>query len=371
MTGWRYIAERRNGDGTSTFLDFDVPLRDAQVTTTISGPGGLSGTISPEVARLKDDDGRPMFEKWSTCLWAEADGQIRGGGILTESSFEDESWALDCVGFSGYAKGQPYTGAAYWVKVDPMDLARHIWYHLQGQQRGNLGVYLDGTTSPVRLGSELKEGQYSSNQNGTHTYQVGPYKLNWYTNADLGKDFDDLAKSTPFDYREAPHWSGNEIALHLELGYPSLGRRRTDLRFVVGENIFTVPSVETNVGYANEVLAIGAGDGAAQKRGRAVRNDGRLRRVVVKTDKSAKSQTAIDQIAKDTLASVTDFESVTSVVVLDHPHAPLGSWQDGDEILVQTDAGWQDIAVWCRVISTTVSPESGDAATLSLLRLED
>jgi len=368
--GWRYIAERRNGDGTATFLNLDVPLREPQIVCGLSGPGSLRGTISPEIQQLKDDAGRPLFEKWSTCIWAEADGQIRGGGIMDESTFENDSWTIGCVGFSGYLKGLPYTDARYWIDADPMDLTREIWKHAQGQTRGNLGVVLDSTKSPVRIGTQLRQGQYDS-VNGPSTYQVGPYKLNWYTNFDLGKEVDDLAKLAPFDYRERAYWDGDDIALRLELGYPTLGRRRDDLRFVVGENVFTVPGVDTNADYANEVYSLGAGDGSTRKRGRAVRDDGRLRRVTILDDKSLTKQQLVDKAASDRLADLLDFDTITQLVVLNHPHARIGSWEEGDEILVQSAAGWRDVAVWCRIVSTTYSPESGDAATLALLRSED
>ena len=83
MGNWRYIASRLNGDGTETFLSYDVPLSGGQTTTALSGPGGINGTITPEIAALQDEYGRPILEPWSTAIYAEVDGQIRGGAILS------------------------------------------------------------------------------------------------------------------------------------------------------------------------------------------------------------------------------------------------------------------------------------------------
>ena len=43
MGKWRYIASRLNGDGTETFLSYDVPISGCQVTDVLSGAGGISG----------------------------------------------------------------------------------------------------------------------------------------------------------------------------------------------------------------------------------------------------------------------------------------------------------------------------------------
>ena len=53
MSEWRYIASRLNGDGTETFLDFNLPLNDVSVQSSLSGHGGLDAKISPEVVALK------------------------------------------------------------------------------------------------------------------------------------------------------------------------------------------------------------------------------------------------------------------------------------------------------------------------------
>lgn len=372
MSGWRYIAQRLNGDGSGTFLHHELPLSGVSIADVLSGPNQLTGSVPVEWKTLKDSTGRCILEPWSTAIFAEADGEIRGGGILADRQSKGPALELDCVGFAGYAKGQPYTDSKFWVEVDPMDMAREIWTHLQGQPFGNLGLVLDSTTSPVRIGTELQQVEFDT-QNGPVSFEAGPYKLNWYSTDDLGKAFDDLAEQTPFEYRETHEWNADRTAIthRLHMGYPTLGRRRTDLTFVYGENFTTTPTIDTNADqFANAVLALGAGEGRDMLRSEVItRPDGRLRRVAVVTDKSLRSKSGLVTLARRELAirSIIDGD-IEEISVRDHPHAPLGSWKVGDEIRVQADTGWDSVDLWCRILSSVTSPEAPDVAKLVIRR---
>src|SRR5688500_240507 len=84
MAGWSYFATRLNGDGTETPLATDLPLEGVSLTSVLSGPAGHSSKISPAMQRLKTPDGRPLFEPWSTAIYAEEDDVIRHGCIVTD-----------------------------------------------------------------------------------------------------------------------------------------------------------------------------------------------------------------------------------------------------------------------------------------------
>ena len=501
--GWRYIAQRFDGNsgGLGEFLDFNVPLTGANIEDVLSGHNSLTGTISPEYPRLKGPDGRPILEEYGSALWAETpDGEIYGG-LLTHSGFdEDGQWSLECTDLTGISLGLPYADANFWVNVDPMDLFRYIWTNIQSQPNSNVGLTIDPTTSPVRLGTDLIErvefdteadpsaadptqdieptpqpappNRYANNSdwrdaavkimkaNGWHAdvvddalrkwlnkdalveskkwtpltdkektirdrsidkigwppnppqpghsevltgfvnvrrivdmptgtttpapadpttdpaentpvFEADAYKLNWYTNLDLASDIDSLAGDTPFDWHVVHWWDEQgDLRHHIRLGYPRLGRRREELRFVVGENILTAPSVERDgAEYANEILVMGAGEGSTQKHGRAYRReDGRIRKVITISDPSLKTDADCIARASSELAKRFNIDDIADVVLIDHPHAPLGSVDLGDEILVEGDIGWIDFSAWCRVVSRTMSPDDGDAMTLTLIR---
>lgn len=510
---WRFLATRLNGDGTETVLDYDIPLSGAAITEDLSGPGGITGKITPEIARLTINGGRPLFEPWSTAIYAETNGVIRAGAILAEMNESGADLELDCVGFSGYATGQPYTGARSMIATDPMDEARHIWEHLQAAPGGNLGLVLDDTISPVRLGipenpkltsartgehkartayeadkatrikldAAVKDGEtdvlnaeksifgaagvtwaedsriieQSSAPTGTgadvnniwidkddgkvYKYSGGkwvvlstatatavksrqaiwektkltlvelkkdrdaaktveakskdvwdkakqalqdqaggeaqPYVLGYWETHDLGQSFDDLAAETPFDYRVVHSWAGDQIIHRMVLGYPQLGARRANLRFMTGENIMAAQAVEySGAEYASEVLVLGAGEGRAMVRAMSTAGTtGRLRRVAVVSNKAIGGSAAARKLADQEVklrSGAADFGD--DIVVRDHPNAPLGSYAPGDEILIQSDgSGWTgQLAIWCRVLTITIDTAQ-DTATLTVARAEE
>lgn len=362
--GWRYYAFKMNGDGTETPLHNSLPLNTVTLDTELSGPGGISASLPLGARKGLGTNADELLLPWSTAIYAERSGQIRQGGILTNVEDAGAGLKLDCVGFSGYLNGQPYTGDYSGVQVDPLALVRLIWSHAQTKAGGNLGIVVDGTTSPVRVGKAAVDGNTSREE--------GPFILGWWETHDLGKVIDDLATDTPFDYHITHTWDGDRIVHRLQLGYPSIGRRRTDLRFVLGENVFTQPTVDyEGEDYADEVLVLGAGEGRKMVRGLQQRQgSGRLRRTVVVEDKTRTDQAAANRAALDELSYRLGSPDLQSLVLTNHPHAPIGSYTVGDEILVTTREGWHDgLSLWVRILAVSTDTE-GDVDTLTVARSE-
>lgn len=393
--GWRYLAFRANGDGTETLLSNDVPIQGGAVEEDLSGPGELRGSIAPQLARLQTSTGEPVFQSWSTVIYPEKDGHIRGGFILVDLIEEGPVLQLDTVGFSGYLAGQPYTEDRSWVQVDPMTIVRHLWAHQQWRQNGNLGVTVDTTTSPVRLGTpqesvkwgEITEAQWNSlralgwkGKAGDKEERLyppheddatGPYTLQWWKDHDMGKVLDDLALETPFDYLVDHTWDGERVDHFLRLGYPTIGQRRQDLRFMLGENVFTEPQLRYDGdNYASEVITLGAGEGRKMIRGGDDRVTGRLHRAAVVIDKTLRNRKSADAMARLELLARLGEADLDTLVVQEHPHAPLGSFRPGDEILVQAPAGWSGpLELWVRILSVSIRPDT-DEATLRVVRTD-
>ncbi len=373
--GWRYFATRLDGDGGETMLDPDLPLEDVTIEDTLSGDNALSGKISPVYSRLLGPDGEPVMSEWSTAIYAEYDGDIRAGSILTHTGFDGPEWGLECVGFTGYGRDMPYVGNGYkGIKVDPLDVVRTIWNHIQNQPGGDIGLEWDDTTSPERIGTELKQVDFDT-QSGPVSFESGPYKLNWYTNHDLQGDVDDLATETPFDYHEKHSWNSDDTIRHfVKIGYPSLGRRRTDLRFVFGVNIFDPVQVERDGDlYASGTLVLGAGEGAGMMmalREPIIRPGGRLRRVAVVVDDTIKSKKKAIARAEAENQWRSRLDDIDTVVVRDHPHANLGSVQVGDEIRIEGQGDWVDVDLWVRVLSIAYQPANGNVAEYRIARTD-
>lgn len=367
--GWRYIAQRLTGDGsTGDFLDLDLPLSGVSITDNLSGHNAIEATITPQFGRLVAPDGTLLIEEWGTAIWAENGGEIRGGGIVTHSGFDGPTWTIETTGYSGYPDGMPYTDSTFFVEADPLDIYRHVWTHLQSKTGGNLGLEISDLKTGLQIGVALEQGEFDT-VSGPLTFESGPVKLTWYETHDLGDFLTKLAEDTPFDWHERHYWDGDVIRHKIDLGYPRIGRRREDLRFVVGENVSAVPSVAVNgEDYASEILVLGSGEGAAMLRGSSSRPTNKLRRVAVVQDSSLMSADATNSIARQEIAWRSAVDTLDGISVYDHPNAPVGSVGLGDEIYIQGRLGWRTIEFWARVTSITISPDRPDVMTLAVTR---
>lgn len=369
MSDWRFHVQSLPDGG---WLHRDLPLAGVEVTRELSGPGGLTGTIPVEVPDLLREDGSPLLIPWWTAVWAEASGQIRGGGIVVRAEANGPTLPVECVGIAGYPQGMPWLGSEYnGVQIDPLSAVRRIWAHLQSYPNGDLGVVVDGTTSPVRIGTESEDVEFTTGAGQNVSFEAGPFKLNPWTTSDLGREIDKLAADTPFDYLSHTAWDGERLAHRLELAYPRRGSRRHDLRFVVGENVTADPAqVMDGDDYASEVLALGAGEGRDMVRTVLSAPRGGLRRVVTVADKSARSVRAVTDVARRELAWRSGAVEIDSLTVAESPLAEVASIEPGDEVFVQSDAGWLELGMWVRVLAVSTRPEELGVATLSVARSE-
>lgn len=366
--GWRYLAERLTGDGTmGEMIHLDLPLEDVEITEALSAPDAISGNISPVFASLRDSTGRPLLQPWKTAIYAEADGVIRAGGILVGAPNTGHQLRLDCMGFGGYPSEMPYADAYIGVEVDPLDVYRQIWNHLQSQPGGNLGMRIPGLKTGLKIGTELEQVEFDT-ESGPVSFEAGPVQYAWHRTHDLGAEIDTLAEDTPFDWREKHAWVGDEIWHFMDLGYPRLGSRRDDLRFVIGENIMEPPEIDGGE-YADEVLVLGAGEGATMRRGTARRRNGGLRRVAVVTDSTRTTPASAQSLAEAEVARRSGDGTIAEFTMRDTPNAPVGALDPGDEILVEGHAiGWRDLEVWCRVTGKTTRPANAGEASISVIR---
>lgn len=365
MTEWRFIAARLDGGGGMEFLDFDLRLDDVEVHQVLNGHGGLSARVPHEQVHLRAG-GKPVFAPWSTAIFAEASGVIRGGGILTDISEDGPALALDCVGFTGYLDEMPYTNARSIERDDPLRVSQHLWDHTQARKGFDLGVEFAGSSSS----REMFIGDPDVEPSSTPT-KVDPLVLAYWETHDLAREFDHLAELAPFEYRMEHAWSGETIRHRLRYGYPTLGARRHDLRFVVGENVLVEPEVETaGEEYASHVLVLGAGEGRSMMRDEQSTSTKRLGRYAVVSDKTITTPAQAKARAQSELKARTGSSDVTEIQVVQHPHTPLGSYQVGDEIALTTAGGWTDEAdLWVKILGIVIRP-GADTTTLQVRRAE-
>ncbi len=360
---WSFIAQRAL---TKEFLDWDVPLELEGLEWQLSGPGSLKASIAPDVGGLRASDGQLLLEEWGTLIHAEHDGVIRWSGIVISCSFEGEKWSLEAAGYGTYPHAVTYGGDYSKIAVDPAEVFRHIWEHIQSHPDGNLGVRVVGATDTgTRLGTPAipKVGE-------TEGKDAEPYELLWSESVNCGDELDELTKLAPLDWVESHYWdpTKEEILHDVQLHYPRAGRRRDDLVFVQGDNVTNVVVIESNGDdFANEIVGLGAGEGRAMLRRTTAVRDGRLRRVHVVVNKAITSAPRLDSVIADELTARRAAIRISSINVMDHPNAPLGSWQLGDDVLVRAEIPWLgEVEVWCRVVGWSLTGEH--TASLSLVR---
>lgn len=375
--GWRYLAYRLNGDGTESMVHPALPISGAQPVRVLSGHHQISGTLHASTQDLRTETGRPIFERWRTAIYAENPaGDLWVGGLLADFSIDGSQITLDVAGFTAYPADQPYDGEEVgYIQQDALWVFRFMWEWLQAQPGANLGLAIDDTLSGVLVGTPAEDVNFQTSAGTQVSFTAGPYMLNWWSTDDLGAKIDELAKQTPFDWIEEHSWSGvQESPVHfLRLGYPTLGNRKDDLRFVLGENVYKIPR-EDLLGddVVTGVIVLGSGEGRDRVVGRAIRTpDSSLRRIKTIDDKTITSNTQADARALAELEayrSVMDNPNVTELVVVDHPNAPLGSYDVGDEIPYAGDHEWGSVDIWGKVTKIALNPDEGNTAVVSIIR---
>lgn len=201
-----------------------------------------------------------------------------------------------------------------------------------------------------------------------------PYSLHDYDTPDLGEKMTALARLGQFDFTERHELTDGDLPIkhYMDATWPSAGSRRSDLRFVVGENVMEMPGVEMDGDdYANEVLVQGAGEGSSMiRQSWSIPNRTRLRRVKVITDPTLRANKEALSRAQAEGKKYAGDQNITQLLVANHPNAPLGSWGLGDILPFRGNgAGWAgDVKMEVRVLSYTLNPETNDFATVTVAR---
>jgi hypothetical protein len=347
---------------TKEFLHWDLEVHELTISPTLSGATEITGNFPVEIKDYRDLG----LEPWGTWIHIEEDGQIRASGILQPTSIsKDEELSFVALGVSAYAHGIPYLDEYSEILVDPAQIVRDLWAHMQQYPDADLGVTVTGATT-VKLGTE---------EDPEDKQNSGPYELFWWNGTDIGKEVNSLAKETPFDYIERSEWNSDKTdVLHfIDIGFPRIGTRRYELVFRQDENLLAaIGPEEPDDLFASQVLVLGSGEGRDTVRGYAGRVfGGRVRRVAVVDDKTIQSPNRAHLLANLELERAQALYDVEEITINGrHINAPFGSFLVGDDILIEADVPWIGrVRQWERIISYTYSPDS-EEVRLQLRRSE-
>lgn len=375
--GWRFFANRLDGDGTETCLHPELPVTSCSITEALSAPMLLEVGLRPESVPMS------IFVPWSTAIYAEEDGVIRAAGIIPVEDgvvSADSELAVSATGWSAYLDGMPWANKAKsYIEKDPGHIIPVIWATVQRHRAGNIGLVVPKITTGETVGTPTTY-KYVEKGAAGHKKSVKvvdekaePFLLARYATADLGASMATLLQEGRIDYREYHRWVGQDIEHKLVMASPRLGRRLSDLRCVIGENVTMVPQV-TPAEYASEVVVLGAGDGTKKIIHRSVNpKPPRLRRAVVVNDETVRRKAGAEKRADRLLKLLGGTaDDISQVVVHDGPSARIGALTVGDEFRLSGPAGWAgDVDVWLRIVAREWNPiDAPDQVTLTVARAD-
>lgn len=356
MGRWRYWTQHAL---TGDVLHSALPLTDVDFGRELNGPGSLSGTLAPRFVKANAAALMPH----TAVIYAEADGYLRWGGLVWSVEAEDGEYRLEAAGWSSYLNKRfdhhgELRGRGPYVFQDPCVIIRDIWAYAQEQPDGNLGVVVDSTNSSAKAGTPAE-----------------PWHSYWYETPSLGDHIDDLVKEdgSPDYVNDCEYQTNGTVKRRLRLGYPRLGARRTDISFRTGTNIVNAPTVDySGDDFANVIIATGSGEGTATRYAVDPVRDGGLRMESVLSLPTVNGNDVLGRRAAAERRTRQAMGQVASIEVRDHPNAPMGSWQIGDDVMVAVNNDWVSWAGWARITAESYKPGDGadDRCTLTLKRAD-
>lgn len=339
---------------TRTMVAPALPFGGVAYGPDLNGPGSFTGTLSPRL--IAEDPG--MLDPGNRCLFVERNGRIMWGGLVWGATPQGSSYAVEGAGWSSYP-GRRYdvtgrlNGRAPYVNADPCKVVRDIWAYIQEQPDGDLGVVVDSTTSTAKVGTPAE-----------------PLTFNWWDVPQLGDQIDNLASGDDHpDYTDVSEWGSDGLPTRrVALGYPRLGRRRADIVFMTGVNIVVSPPIAYSADdYAQVIIATGTGTGRDTARSISAVRNGRLRlEYALQLPDIASTATLASRASSERTARQL-MGTIQTLTVRDHPSAPLGSWDVGDDVRVIVHDQWTDFDGWMRITGWQARPNtSGDAEQIDL-----
>lgn len=348
----RFIVEEAV---TGNILTRDLKVLEPKFTRMVSGPCHLEFTLpydgeSPDNINLK-----PYGQLIHVEETINGVRKILGSCIVQPATQPDPSGVMKVVaeGFSGYADGIPWLDNYNPIAVDPFHIVHRIWNHIQTQPQGNLNV----TVTPADSNTLLLPGfSWDGSSLVINLFAIFVRAIDF---RDCATEMKYWARDIPFEYLEVSEWSPDHTVVNksLVLAYPRRGVQRTELAFQFGVNVIEgSTSTEAEIDYASQVIVRGWFPGQVYNGDLINADPTRFRRVIMQEDANINSQERAQVAAKRFLVKHQIPTHWTSIIVdMTHQNAPLGSFEVGDDILVEGFVPrYGKVREWHRIISYTI-----------------
>lgn len=359
---FRFIIEEAR---TGRIITRDLHVMEPKLLRQLSGPCTISFKVHPQDPSARDPEtGDPIrFKPWGHWCHVETpDRKIIMSGIFKPSITDPASGILDAefTGFSDYPSGIPWLQNWNPIAVDPFEIVKKIWDHLQDEDdypHGNLGIEV----FPLSSGTQMLPG---------FSFDGDEFILDFFAIFIRAIDFNDcgdyinkLARDIPFDYFERTAWNDDHTAItkKIELAYPRGGVMQDRLVFRLGENVLqATPKAEADIEWTSDIIVRGWFPGKVYSYQLSNADQTRYRRTILEEDAKINS----DERARAwshrqlTRRQVPYYwEKIT--VAMYHPNAPFGTYDVGDSIRVKGEMPWVgEVDQWHKIIGIAVDPES-------------
>jgi hypothetical protein len=363
----------------TTFLAYDllsndlideIPFTSFSYAQALNKAGGFEATIPLEHPKATPGN----LDPWRTAIYVDRDGVLLFGGIVTDVSASlasGGSLKFGGIGFLGFYEGDRVVidssagmeyemGAAHpaigFSGVDQFRIAKDFILHGNSKTGQDIGL----TVAWDALSGVTRDRTYSATDRKS-----------------VGGALADLAKlDNGFDYAVRTYWDSGAPAKELKFYYSRKGRA-LDLVFEAGKNVQLLSYSKSGAKQSNYVHALGAGDGRNMNIETSENiNDyyptaayPRLDAVTSHRDVSDNTTLAAHALA-DRLRNRHPLETL-EIQIQDTAEAGPGSYEVGDDVLVQVQAGYLDLYDSYRIQELRVEyrPEGSEAVRLGLVSL--
>lgn len=366
---------------TNLVLARDVVCKQVVPTKKLSGPSYLTLAVPFQESTLSASGIKwKRWGQWIVCE-IEIDGQreIFSAGVITNRKIDPQTgdMNLEVQGPTFYPHGIPWLQDYQDIAASPVTVIEKVWSHLQSFGNAGLNVIVNSDQSLKDLqmlpGYSYVDSHLNFNFFGIFVRAVDMQ--------DCGDYIDALARDIPFDFYERPAWNENrtQIVNNVDLvhTYPDpsdpdniIGLRiQKHLAFRLGENVIEAELADdTDNKFATDVIVRSWQPGRVMSatlnvndaNGLSEPNDpAYLRRVVMEEDINLESNERAAAWAQRKLTRrfIPDYFSKITVDP-DHPNAPYGRFDVGDQILVEATYPWVgELSVWHRIISIKYDEE--------------
>lgn len=338
---WRVAVQACRGgadSGPGAILTYDLEVTNLVINRNLSDGCDITCDVNPYDTASEG----LYFKAWGQYIHIEKVMQGKRRlwctGIVQPSDIDETTGILHlkAKGFAAYPKGIPWLEDINWLANDAFRPVVEIWRHIQEDFPNG---QLDVTVYPQTSGVEMLPG---------YEFDGNLLNLDFFATfvratdlLDCGDYINALARDIPFDYREESEWNSDrtDVIKRIHLGYPRLGVVQDTLAFVLNENVLTAkPHTETQTDWVSDVGVTGFFPGVQYSAELSNADPDRVRRYLPEDDAFIDSNERAAAWAHRRLArrqTPEYFETIT--INPDHPNAPMGSFDVGDDITVQ---GW-------------------------------